>query len=241
MGEEPDRRAIRSCGWPAGQNESDPGKALRSLTMTSDRPAGDPEPISPELVLVSSPETARTVREGLPVSVSPSEQAEGPAADRLAVPDLSPKIVIGESRAEPVTRPRVRLVVVVCVLTAIAAAAVWYVLGDRGSDSLPTTHSAAQPALRSAAKGTAGFVPARTWAWVPSKGARGYTFQMALNGHVVLRVRTKQPRLTLPHSFRFHSGTYRWTVERIPVAPDHGPLSESSFVLTDASAIRANH
>jgi hypothetical protein len=84
------------------------------------------------------------------------------------------------------------------------------------------------------------FVPARTWTWPTSKGARGYQMRFIVNGGVVLRLRTTQPRAVLPDSFRFRAGTYRWVVKRIPPPVSGGPLVDSKFVLTRASAAEAN-
>jgi hypothetical protein len=91
-----------------------------------------------------------------------------------------------------------------------------------------------------AAKAPTGFVPARTWAWTPSRGARAYVFRLALNGRTVLQVRTSKPRLVLPRSFRFRAGRYRWTVQRIPRPPNGRLVGDSSFRITAAVAAAAN-
>jgi hypothetical protein len=89
-------------------------------------------------------------------------------------------------------------------------------------------------------KAPARFVPARTWAWAASPGARSYVFRLALNGRTVLRARTKQPRFVLPGSFRFRAGSYRWTVRRIPASQGGRPLYSSFFVISPAVAAAAN-
>jgi hypothetical protein len=89
-------------------------------------------------------------------------------------------------------------------------------------------------------KAPARFVPARTWAWAPSPGTKSYVFQLALNGRTVVRARTKAPRLVLPRSFRFHAGSYRWTVRRIPAPQGGRPLYSSFFVINAAVAAAAN-
>jgi hypothetical protein len=87
---------------------------------------------------------------------------------------------------------------------------------------------------------SSGFVPARTWTWPRSPGAHAYETQFQLDGRLVLRVRTTRPRLVLPRTFRFHAGTYRWTVEPVPAAANRRPIVDSKFVLTRAAAARAN-
>jgi hypothetical protein len=87
---------------------------------------------------------------------------------------------------------------------------------------------------------TTGFVPARTWTWPKAGGARGYEMEFLLNGHVVLRIRTTQPRLVLPRTFRFRAGTYHWIVQSIPPAANRRPIVDSKFRLTRTVANRAN-
>jgi hypothetical protein len=84
------------------------------------------------------------------------------------------------------------------------------------------------------------FVPARTFAWAAVEGADRYRFRMTLDGRLVLHADTKNPRLALPPKFEFRAGRYRWTVERIPRPVDGNPIADSVFVLTAASAARAN-
>jgi hypothetical protein len=82
-------------------------------------------------------------------------------------------------------------------------------------------------------------VPARVWLWPRDLTAKGYVFELSLNGKVVLHVRTTKPRLELPRSFRFRAGTYRWTVRRLP-ATTGPPLTDSRFTVTPAAAALAN-
>jgi hypothetical protein len=92
----------------------------------------------------------------------------------------------------------------------------------------------------SAAQQASDFVPARTWTWVESKGAHAYEMRFELKGYVVFRVRTTQPRVVLPRSFRFHAGIYRWIVQRIPATTNGRRIVDSTFVLTAATAARVN-
>ena len=85
-----------------------------------------------------------------------------------------------------------------------------------------------------------GFVPAREWSWAAQPGASAYEVTFFSGGRVVLRARPKLPHLVLPLSFRFHAGSYRWTVRPVPPAPSGAPLVDSSFVLTPAAAAAGN-
>jgi hypothetical protein len=93
---------------------------------------------------------------------------------------------------------------------------------------------------RPAGAPSTGFVPARTWTWPESKGARAYETRFLLDGRVVLDMRTTQPRLVLPRTFTFRAGAYRWVVRRIPPGASPRPIVDSKFVLSRAAAARAN-
>jgi hypothetical protein len=103
-------------------------------------------------------------------------------------------------------------------------------------------HKRKQTRPRAAAtrESVVGFVPARTWTWPKSKGARAYELRFLRNGRVVLHVRTTGPRLVLPSAFRFRAGAYRWLVLRVPAAANGRPIVDSKFVVTRAAAGRAN-
>ena len=92
----------------------------------------------------------------------------------------------------------------------------------------------------SAPKRPNGFVPARTWAWVPVDGADAYEVTFFLAGRVVLQARPKEPRLVVPSSFRYHAGRYRWTVRPLPASATGKPIVDGTFVLTPATASAAN-
>jgi hypothetical protein len=93
---------------------------------------------------------------------------------------------------------------------------------------------------RPAGAPSTGFVPARTWTWPESKGARAYETRFMRDGHLVLDMRTTQPRLVLPRTFTFRAGTYRWIVRRIPPGASQRPIVDSTFALSRAAAARAN-
>jgi hypothetical protein len=84
------------------------------------------------------------------------------------------------------------------------------------------------------------FVPARTWAWAPAKDAAAYEVTFFRGREIVFQARPAEPRIVLPRSFRFHAGTYRWTVHALPVAAGTAPLVDSTFSLTSAGAEQAN-
>lgn len=54
--------------------------------------------------------------------------------------------------------------------------------------------------------------PSRTFAWAAMPNASFYLVRFARDGTKVFERRVTQPRLTLPASFRFKAGSYRWTV-----------------------------
>ncbi len=83
-----------------------------------------------------------------------------------------------------------------------------------------------------------GFVPARVWGWKAQPGARGYHVRFFLNNRQVFSARTKGTQLTLPRSFRYQAGRYRWLVRAIPKLAE--PIVDTTFVLTPRSASAAN-
>jgi hypothetical protein len=85
------------------------------------------------------------------------------------------------------------------------------------------------------------FVPARTWAWAPAKGAAAYDVIFFREGRIVFRARPTQPRVVMPHSFRFQAGKYRWTVRALPLSAGAPLIIDSTFSLTSAGATKANH
>jgi hypothetical protein len=54
--------------------------------------------------------------------------------------------------------------------------------------------------------------PSRTFAWAAMPNASFYLVRFARDGTKVFERRVTEPRLTLPASFRFKAGSYRWTV-----------------------------
>lgn len=85
-----------------------------------------------------------------------------------------------------------------------------------------------------------GFVPARTWAWVPSQGGGGYEVTFFLDGRSVLHAWPKAPRLALPKGFRYHAGHYRWTVRALHPGATGKLIVDGNFVLTPTAAAAAN-
>ena len=199
---------------------------------------GDPAEISPELVLVSDDDAAQRAREDLP------QPAKAPAGSGRIDPPPYPRVHIEDTPAEERSarrRQRGRgrgggrragVVVAVAVLVAAVAGVAWLVWGRSSGESKPN---------RASPEPTAGaFVPARTWVWSASKGARAYVFEMTLDGHVVAHATTEKSRYELPKTFRFRPGAYRWTVRRVPPLAGKALLSDSNFVLTKETAARAN-
>jgi hypothetical protein len=112
--------------------------------------------------------------------------------------------------------------------------------GQRRTSSLSRPLHAKGNATRSSesAKPPLGFVPARVWGWKTQPGARGYHVRFFLNNRQVFSARTKETQLTLPRSFRFQAGRYRWLVRAIPKLAE--PIVDTTFVLSRRSASAAN-
>jgi hypothetical protein len=232
--------------------------------MTSEPGPHDREPISPELVLVSPPELARRARDELPLPPPANERASTvPATARPAQPPRRRLrrllvacilaalgagawyVTAGRDERGPADAAAVPAVSPTKAGSPAHPQVAPTQTNTAEIPKPPPPSNVAKPARKpkispGPTKPPVGFVPARTWAWTPSRGARGYVFQLALNGRTVLRVSTKQPRVVLPRSFRFHAGRYRWTVRQVPAAPGARPLGDSTFILTAAVARRAN-
>jgi hypothetical protein len=214
--------------------------------------AAELEPISPELVLVSSPEDALRARAMLPPP--PVSTLDLLAARRREQPATVPAVV-----REPRSRRR-PILVAVSLLLAAGVAFAWVqrprplrpyfaqpVAAERpaaapAAPAVPAVQpiAEAEKHVASAPAPTAGtFVPSRVWVWSADPTATGYLFELAREGSVVLRLHTTEPRLVLPPSFRFRAGTYRWSVRRIPSA-SAPPLTDSHFTLTSDAAALAN-
>jgi hypothetical protein len=105
-----------------------------------------------------------------------------------------------------------------------------------------STHAQAQAPVRkkTAPQRTIAFVPSRTWAWAPAKDATAYEVTFFRGRQIVFQARPTETRIVLPRAFRFHAGTYRWTVRALPVVAGATPIVDSTFVLTAAGATKAN-
>jgi len=218
-------------------------------------------------------ELAQAVREQLsrpaPAVAKPDpDEHSAPAYDVSArtprpMPPPYPRPDIVEPAPEPEPRRRrsrkVAFVVVLATLAVLGgvAAFAWdhFLSTSKGTQAPALPRSEAQvttsvaPGAPTGAKpqsavGTGAFVPGRTWVWSTSQGARAYLVRFFLNGRQVLKRRTAKNQLTLPHSFRYGAGRYRWSVRPIrgaPSRPSYGhPIVDSKFVLTLAAAARAN-
>jgi hypothetical protein len=122
-------------------------------------------------------------------------------------------------------------------------------VAPKPTTATPTVEGSAPPPARTVpeapAKGTTTpppavvprtFVPSRVFAWPPDPTATGYLVRFYRDDAKVYERRVTKPRLTLPASFRFLVGRYRWEVVPIhgsgPDAPSGGPIVESTFVLS---------
>lgn len=207
--------------------------------MASGTRGEDTDLTSPELVLVSDAELAQQARDELPPRDGGTAQGDSERPARTVEPPPYPSFASEEPpsplpRRRPARRRSRRLVPLAALLVLVAVAVIGWLVLRNSDDNSPPSSSASPPGAPAA------FVPARTWVWGASKGARGYVFQMFLNGKVVVSAQTKQPRYELPSSFKFRAGKYRWTVHRLPKPADGGLVSDSKFVLTPELAAQAN-
>jgi hypothetical protein len=211
------------------------------------------DPISPELVLVASPEEAELARQSLPMPVPPIPR----------FPTFPPAPV--RARARRAERSWTYGIAAVVVLAFAIAAAV--VLDRSGADpsasvrtvatqptathpsapTSPTTTATTTPAhttstptptttpARTASTPTAtkpaapkGFVPSRVFAWPAKTGAVAYVIRFFRGSKLVFQRRIVQPRITLPESFEFAPGSYRWLVVPVDRSGDEGPAVVAS-------------
>jgi len=208
-------------------------------------------------------ELAQAVREKLsspaPAVAKPerdehSAPAESASAPR-PMPPRYPRPDIAQPAPEPEPRRRrsrkVAFVVALATVAAVVggAAFAWdhFRSTPKGTQAPALPPSEAQVttgAKPQSAAGLGAFVPGRTWVWSTSKGARAYLVRFFFNGRQVLKRRPAKNQLTLPRSFRYAAGRYRWSVRPITgpqSRPSYGhPIVDSKFVLTGPAAARAN-
>jgi len=207
-------------------------------------------------------ELAQAVREQLSSpapAVAKPERDEHSAAESASAPRPMPPPYPRPDIAQPAPEPeprrrrsrKVAFVVALAILAAVAAGAAFawdhFRSTPKGTQAPALPPSEAQVttgAKPQSAAGLGAFVPGRTWVWSTSKGARAYLVRFFFNGRQVLKRRPAKNQLTLPRSFRYAAGRYRWSVRPItgpPSRPSYGhPIVDSKFVLTGPAAARAN-
>ncbi len=218
-------------------------------------------------------ELAQAVREHLsspvPAVAKPEpDEHSAPAYEMSArparpMPPPYPRPDITEPAPEPEPHRRrsrkVAFVVALATLAAVGggAAFAWdhFLSSPKGTQApaLPPSEAQATTSVApgaptgtkpQSAGGAGAFVPGRTWVWSTNKGARAYLVRFFLNGREILNKRTAKNQLTLPRSFRYTAGGYRWSVLPVsgpPSRPSYGqPIVDSTFVLTRAAAARGN-
>jgi hypothetical protein len=182
---------------------------------------------------------------------APAESASAPRP----MPPPYPRPDIAQPAPEPEPRRRrsrkVGFVVALATLAAAGGAAAFAWDHFRSTpkvtqaSALPPSEAQVTPGAKpQSAAGLGAFVPGRTWVWSTSKGARAYLVRFFFNGRQVLKRRPAKNQLTLPRSFRYAAGRYRWSVRPITgpkSRPSYGhPIVDSKFVLTGPAAARAN-
>jgi hypothetical protein len=80
-------------------------------------------------------------------------------------------------------------------------------------------------------KSRAAFVPARTFAWGPVKGATSYRVRFYRGTRLLLQRTTKTARIELPRDFAFPKGSYRWIVEPKVGAKYANAVVDSKFAI----------
>ena len=196
-------------------------------------------PTSPELVLVAPPEEAELARQSLPLPVPPiprfptfppapvrarARRAErswtyAVAAAVLLAFAIAAAVVLSRSRAEPApTTTRSAVTTPVATHTAPtttstrppATTAPTTTTAPARTTTTPTTTSTPTPTTKPAAP--KGFVPSRIFAWPAKPDAVAYVIRFFRGSKLVFERRIVQPRITLPESFEFAPGRYRWLV-----------------------------
>jgi hypothetical protein len=247
---EDDRRCLPRPNWCAGfiascAPDAEPSRQLTgyascdggSVTgrpaLRDDRPLvelkgmapeirwADEHVVSPELVLVSSPEEARRARESLPAA--PWLRPRGAAASPTqSEPNGRHLRLVHEISARPSSRRFPSLVSVIPLLAAIAVAGY---AAERfvGQSATPSE-----------------FIPARAWSWPARPGASGYDVTIYRDRRIVFRARTSKNHVLLQRAFRFQAGRYRWTVQSVPLQQGEPSIVDSTFVLSAGAAGEAN-
>jgi hypothetical protein len=76
------------------------------------------------------------------------------------------------------------------------------------------------------------FVPARIFAWPAKRGAAAYLVRFFRGSKIVFVKRTAKERITLPQTFRFVPGNYRWLVIPLDKKGRRGaPIVASHFTV----------
>jgi hypothetical protein len=195
-------------------------------------------PTSPELVLVAPPEEAELARQSLPLPVPPiprfptfppapvrarARRAErswtyAVAAAVVLAFAIAAAVVLSRSRAEPapttkrspVTTPVATHAAPTTTSTQPPATTAATTTAPARTTTPPTTTSTPPATTKPAAP--KGFVPSRVFAWPAKPDAVAYVIRFFRGSKLVFERRIVQPRITLPESFEFAPGRYRWLV-----------------------------
>jgi hypothetical protein len=195
-------------------------------------------PTSPELVLVAPPEEAELARQSLPLPIPPiprfptfppapvrarARRAErswtyAVAAAVVLAFAIAAAVVLSRSRAEPapttkrsaVTTPVATHTAPTTTSTQPPATTAATTTAPARTTTPPTTTSTPPATTKPAAP--KGFVPSRVFAWPAKPDAVAYVIRFFRGSKLVFERRIVQPRITLPESFEFAPGRYRWLV-----------------------------
>jgi hypothetical protein len=191
-------------------------------------------PTSPELVLVAPPEEAKLARQSLPLPVPPiprfptfptapvrarARRAErswtyAVAAAVILAFAIAAAIVLSRSN-DGVATPATRTASPTPTATHPAPATTAPRTTTTTTATTTPATTASAPAKTTAKPAPKGFVPSRVFAWPAKPDATAYVIRFFRGTKLVFQRRIVQSRITLPETFEFAPGSYRWLV--VPV------------------------
>jgi len=194
-------------------------------------PVAEPDPISPELVLIDS-----SLRERLVLKDSQVE-AEVPNVSSAGAAEAG-----GEGG--PFTRRRTLTAAVLLAAAVTAGVGITLLLtGHRSTPahtSVPAVSTASRPSPSTSPRIGS---PGRDFAWAPVKGASRYDVQIRRAGRVIYSSTTSAPRVRIPREWQrsgrtlvLSPGTYQWYVW--PVVGSGAGSRRGAAVVATTFAVR---
>jgi hypothetical protein len=196
------------AGFFVGRESQDGLPSLASTTTTVAEPARSvPSTPSPART-VASPPPASTPRHRTTTTTPAAPTHRKPAAPAHPKP------------APPATHPK----------TTTTAPAKPTTTTTRTPPAKPATPKHQAP--KTPRRPTASFAPARVFSWPVTPNASAYHVTFWRDGKQVWDGRVTEPKVTMPRSFKFVAGDYRWKVVAIVGGqPSSAPLVDSHFTV----------